>query len=161
MLTSVPWADPAGTALRREMFERTNLALYPDGFGHLAAPGAWEADDTALGLTCVVSLVVTRGGAPVGHAALRTPDDGAPAGALEVSKVYVRAEARRTGVASALLVALEDAARARGARLLVLGTGPRQPEAAAAYVRHGYARIDGYPPYDSYGDALCFGKRLA
>lgn len=159
-IREVAWSNPLAVELRREFFERTNLRLYPDGFGHLAPRDVWDARRRGDRASVVLTLVALRDGVPVGHAALRAPDDGAPAGSVELAKVYVRDRARRSGVATRLVETAESAAREQGFASVVLGTGPLQLDAAAAYVNLGYAPITPYPPYDSFGDALCFAKQL-
>lgn len=159
-IREVAWANPLAVELRREFYERTNLRLYPEWFGQFEPYAAWSADDAATGHSVLVTYIALKGGVPVGHAALRTPDDGAPASAGELAKVYVRDQARRLGVARLLVSTVENAARARGLSAVVLGTGPLQLDAAAAYINLGYAPMEPYPPYDSYGDALCFAKPL-
>ncbi|BDZ41580.1 hypothetical protein GCM10025865_08790 [Paraoerskovia sediminicola] len=160
VVTEVPWGDPDAFLLRREMFETTNLARYPEDFGHLVEPGAFEASDAALGESAIVTLVARRGDRLLGCASVRGADAGSPAGAAELSKVFVRDEARRTGVASALLDAIEAAARAHGVERLLLGTGPRQPEALATYRRRGYRPVLPFPPYDAFDSAFCLGLDL-
>ncbi|SDR77482.1 Acetyltransferase (GNAT) family protein [Paraoerskovia marina] len=167
-IRAVPWGAPEAVGLRREFTEQSDLRLYPLLFGHLASRPAWDADDAATGRAVLLTLVADVDGRPAGHAALRTPEVGAPEGALEVTRVFVRAGARRRGVASMLLAHLVGTARDRGAKSLVLGTGPSQPEAIATYRRHGFRPVEPYPPYDRfsappydmYGPALCFAKPL-
>ena len=64
--------------------------------------------------------------------------------AAEIKRMYVVPDARRRGVARALLGALEDAARMRGYRVVRLDTGPRQPHAMALYRAAGYADIGNF-----------------
>ncbi|PRY18776.1 GNAT family N-acetyltransferase [Pseudosporangium ferrugineum] len=80
-----------------------------------------------------VLLVAYRDGKPVGCVGLRLPG--------EVTKMYVRPEARRTGVARHLLAAVEDAARARGLRTLRLDTRNDLVEARALYAACGYREV--------------------
>lgn len=167
-IREVLWADSVAVELRREFTEVSDLALYPLLFSHLDDASAWAEDDAETGLAVLDTVVAYINGVPVGHAALRRPEPGAPDGALEVTRMYVRDRARRRGVASALLARLDTIARERGADALVLGTGPLQPAAIATYERHGFQRFDPYPPYDRfsappynmYGPALCFVKDL-
>ncbi|KAB8145677.1 GNAT family N-acetyltransferase [Chloroflexia bacterium SDU3-3] len=84
------------------------------------------------------AFVVARiDGRPVGCGALRPLD----ADTGEIKRMYTRADARRQGVAQAILSELERLAAEFGYRSLKLQTGPRQPEAAALYERVGYRRI--------------------
>lgn len=64
----------------------------------------------------------------------------------EVMKLFVHRRARRQGVARALMLAIEDAARAAGRRLLVLDT--RAGDAAEQlYLGLGYVRVGVIPRY--------------
>ncbi len=60
--------------------------------------------------------------------------------------MYVEPAVRGSGVATLVLRALEDAARARGVRRMLLETGTAQPEALRFYLREGYARIEPSAP---------------
>lgn len=62
----------------------------------------------------------------------------------EVKRMYVAPQARRRGVARALLAALEDAARALGYARVRLDTSAGQPEAKALYEAAGYRAIPAY-----------------
>jgi GNAT superfamily N-acetyltransferase len=64
--------------------------------------------------------------------------------AAEIKRMYVVPAARRRGLARRLLVALEDAARERGYRVVRLDTGPRQTHAMELYTSAGYTRIGNY-----------------
>jgi GNAT superfamily N-acetyltransferase len=158
---AVPWDDPDAAALRREMHETSSAALYPELFAGLDAAGGFDAVDARLRTEVVATLVAYRDDDAVGCASLRRPAPGAPADALEVKKVFVRAPARRTGTARRLLDGLEAVARERGAGRLLLETGIRQPGAIALYRSLGYRAVEQFPPY--VGDnhvALCFAKPL-
>jgi GNAT superfamily N-acetyltransferase len=67
-----------------------------------------------------------------------------PDGAVEIKRMYVVPEARRRGLARALLGALEDTARALGYEIVRLDTGPRQPHAQALYEASGYVAIGNF-----------------
>ena len=58
--------------------------------------------------------------------------------------MYVVPGARRSGVARALLAALEGAARGLGYRVVRLDTGDRQPHAQAFYEAAGYRRVGNF-----------------
>jgi GNAT superfamily N-acetyltransferase len=80
--------------------------------------------------------------------------------ACEVKRMFVPAEHRGHGYARALLVALEDAARAAGYRRVLLETGTGQPEAIALYESAGYSRVPGFGLYRSSPNNRCYGKDL-
>ncbi len=66
----------------------------------------------------------------------------------EVKRMWTHPDRRRRGLASVVLAALEDRARAAGYTTLRLETGPAQPEAEAMYTARGYRRIAAYGRYD-------------
>lgn len=72
----------------------------------------------------------------------------------EVAKLLVHPDARRQGIAAALMEAIEAVARRRGMRLLVLDTGT--PAAEALYRRLGFAVSGVVPNYaaDVFGGFL-------
>jgi GNAT superfamily N-acetyltransferase len=103
-----------------------------------------------------VFVVGRRGGAPVASGALRRLDDQT----AEVKRMYVAPEARRQGVARAVLAYLEKHARSAGVARLVLETGDEQPEALAFYTAAGYRPVTPYGFYRCYPDAHSLGKDL-
>ncbi len=106
----------------------------------LDAPDMPKAGPAELGPPGGTYLVGYRGGVPVcGGGLKRLPD-----GACEIKRMYVVPQARRSGVARALLAALEDAARGLGYRIARLDTGSRQPHAQAFYEASGYRRVGNF-----------------
>ncbi len=106
----------------------------------LDAPGMPRAGPAELGPPDGTFLVGYRRGEPVcGGGIKRLPD-----GACEIKRMYVVPPARRTGVARALLAALEGAARGLGYRIARLDTGSRQPHAWAFYESAGYRRVGNF-----------------
>ena len=78
----------------------------------------------------------------------------------EVKRMYVVPAARGTGVAVALLRALEAAGRDLGLTRLVLETGTAQPDAIRFYEREGYTRIPNFGPYAGEPLSVCYGRDL-
>ncbi|MDQ4132330.1 MAG: GNAT family N-acetyltransferase [Actinomycetota bacterium] len=76
----------------------------------------------------------------------------------EVKRVWTAPHHRRRGYASAVLDALEPAARALGYTYIRAETGPAQPEALAFYTKRGYGEIPAYGPYEV---ATAFQRSLA
>jgi GNAT superfamily N-acetyltransferase len=114
-------------------------------------------------------LVAWRDGEPVACAGWRTlshfvdTDAGSSAFAddvAEIKRMYATPSVRGTGVAAALLTALEDSARAQGMRRLILETGMLQPEAIRFYEKSGYQRITNYGYYKDEPDCVSFGRDL-
>jgi len=156
----VDWDDPRAVALRGAMEDEMN-ELYgplaqslPDGVMEQLSVGF----DVLPG-TIVATVLAVDGDVAVGQAGLRPHHtDAGPA--LEVKKVVVAPEHRGRGASRLLMAALEDAARERGIRRLILQTGPLQPAAIALYEKVGYAAIEPYPPYQLMPGALCYEKQL-
>lgn len=95
---------------------------------------------------------------PVGCGGWRTYDDDEQV--AEIKRMYTRPEARKLGVARALLVALEESARDMGRKRIILQTGSAQPEAMALYERAGYEPIPSYGFYRDAPGARSYGRNL-
>ncbi|MER5453774.1 GNAT family N-acetyltransferase [Micromonospora sp. NPDC002389] len=81
-------------------------------------------------------------------------------GSAEIKRMYVVPPARGTGVAVAILRALEDAARQAGVRTLLLETGTAQPDAQRFYEREGYRPIENFGPYRGAPLSVCYARDL-
>jgi GNAT superfamily N-acetyltransferase len=103
-------------------------------------------------------LVAYLDGQPVACGAWRS--HGHSADVAEVKRVFVRAQARRQGLAKQIMAALEDDARDRGRKRIVLETGTSQPEAMALYQALGYECIPNFGYYKDEPGARCFAKTL-
>lgn len=68
-------------------------------------------------------------------------------GFAEVKRMYVRPAARGAGVAQAVLARLEQEARARGYRHLMLETGDELHRAIRLYERAGFRACDAFGQY--------------
>lgn len=101
-------------------------------------------------------LIAWEGEEPLGCAGLRRHDDGVS----EIKRMYVRPGHRRRGVARLMLSALEDWARRRGYRRMVLESGAAQPEAIALYTSAGYEPVEGYGHYRCSPLSRSFGRDL-
>jgi putative acetyltransferase len=67
----------------------------------------------------------------------------------ELKRMYVREDARGTGVADALIKRLTQEAAEAGLTLLRLETGTAQRRAIGFYRRHGFADCTAFEPYAS------------
>ncbi|MEV6328692.1 GNAT family N-acetyltransferase [Streptomyces sp. NPDC051909] len=146
---------PDATALRRD--------YYGDVAGRYWQRPATEAEiDEGLtddGVELLVPptgqfLVARYEGEPAGCGGVLLLD----AERAELTRIFVRHAYRGEGGAGPLLGHLEDAARALGARRMVLNTRLDLVEARALYTRHGYAEIPAYctGPYMQ----IWYGKQL-
>lgn len=95
-------------------------------------------------------------GAPVGCGGCAPLD-----GYAELKRIFVTKSARGTGVAKALVAALEAEAATTGFTLMRLETGEASPEAIALYERLGYVRRSPFGAYVENGSSVFMEKRLA
>lgn len=115
------------TAQLLKRLERHSHSLYPPEGVHMLPVDALTGSD--------VHFVVAReAGAVVACGALVLQEGGC----AELKRMFVDAPARGRGIGSAILATLEEFARGKGVRHLLLETGPSQPEAIALYRRFGY-----------------------
>jgi putative acetyltransferase len=83
----------------------------------------------------------------------------------ELKRMFTRREARRQGIAAAVIMRLEDEARAAGLNILRLETGMYQYESLAFYESMGFRRRDAFgaylalPPH-AIETSVFFEKRL-
>ena len=137
---------------RADRVANGNCALYPE-------PGATHFRLDAEEVTGArgAFLIVYRDSTPVGCGAFRFID----AETAELKRMYVDPAVRGTGLGRRLVVALEAAARAAGARRLVLETDVRQTAALALYRATGFEPIPLYAEYCLTPDtSVCLGKEL-
>ncbi|GAA1032326.1 GNAT family N-acetyltransferase [Virgisporangium ochraceum] len=142
-----PWDDPVGAALRAA--QRAELDARYGCDDH--EPGAPPSGDDVSHF-----VVATVTGRAVGCGALRRLDDTS----AEVKRMYVVPEFRGSGVAGAVLAALEAAAKERGWTTLRLETGTLQPDAQRFYRRAGYHEIPLFGSYVGSELSVCFERRL-
>jgi GNAT superfamily N-acetyltransferase len=147
-ITPVTWDDPDAVRLREA--QRTELDARYGTDDH--EPGAVPT----AGTVAVFLVARDAGGTAVGCGGLRLLGPGSG----EVKRMYVDPAARGTGVATALLRALEDHARELGITRLLLETGTGQPDAIRFYQREGYEPIDAYGPYVGEPISRCFARDL-
>lgn len=139
-----PDAVALRTAQRAELTERYGTPDSEPG------PAPTAADST------VFLLARDAAREAIGCGALRELGDRAG----EVKRMYVVPERRRSGVAGAVLAALEAEATRRGWTLLKLETGTEQPDAMAFYERHGYRRIPNFGHYAGSELSVCYEREL-
>ncbi|WP_307813431.1 GNAT family N-acetyltransferase [Streptomyces sp. N35] len=155
-----PVDSPAATALWRAYYTEVSDRWYLKETGRPTAPDELErgiAEETGEGLRAPdgLLLVARLRGEPVGTAGVRRLD----ATTCELKRVFLLPSARGKGGAGALMDAAEEAARAFGARRLVLDTRLDLVEARKLYAKRGFAEI---PAYNSGAyQEIWYGKELA
>lgn len=132
--------------------------------------GLYEPEDNhILGVEAllapeVVFLGAWQGDRLVGCGAVRAmPGEPETGGAAygEIKRMYVDPTVRGQRIAVRLLLALEDAACARGLGTAMLETGRDQHEAVRLYERAGYVLRGPFGGYPDNGLSLFYEKRLA
>ncbi|MBX3054650.1 MAG: GNAT family N-acetyltransferase [Caldilineaceae bacterium] len=101
-------------------------------------------------------VIAKADGKPVGCGAILPFSEGVG----EIKRMWVEPDARRQGVAQAILYALESMAAEKGDHTLRLETGIRQPEAIALHTRWGYAPVDCWDVHADDPLSRCFEKRI-
>lgn len=77
----------------------------------------------------------------------------------EIKRMFVRASARRRGIARQILRHLEEEVRRRGFRSIVLETGCDNSEALALYEAEGYFPIPAFLGYVGSPISRCYAKK--
>ena len=80
--------------------------------------------------------------------------------AMEVKRMYTTPGSRGKGIATKILLELEQWARELSYKKCILETGKRQPDAIALYKKNGYTLIPNYGQYAGVENSVCFGKEL-
>ena len=79
---------------------------------------------------------------------------------MEVKRMYTLPDYRGRGLATRVLLELENWTKELGYKKCVLETGKRQPEAIQLYVKNGYTTIPNYGQYIGIDNSVCFEKLL-
>lgn len=146
-IREVAWDDPDAAALR----ERQEAEIRDRYEVDEPEPGVHPS---AADMTCFFVGYVDDEPAACGGLRAIDAEHG------EVKRMYVVPEQRGSGLAVAVLSALEDDARARGWARVVLETGTKQPDAVRFYEREGYSSIPLFGDYIGEPTSLCFEKVL-
>lgn len=101
-------------------------------------------------------LVVYDENTPVGCGAIRAFSGDT----MEIKRMYVLTDKRRTGIATSIVQELENWSRELGYQKTILETGTQLPEAIKLYEKQGYIKIANYEPYINIASSVCYGKRL-
>ncbi|MEV6111608.1 GNAT family N-acetyltransferase [Streptomyces sp. NPDC052109] len=155
-----PYDSPAAAALWRAYYTEVSDRWYLLHEGRRTDPAELErgiaaATGTELAPPIGQLLMGRYAGEPAGCAGVRllAPDT------AELTRVFVYEHVRGTGGAPLLVAAAEEAARALGARRLILDTRGDLVEARALYARLGYTETG--PHNDDVYAEHWFRKELA
>lgn len=145
----VDWDDPRAVRLREA--QQAEVRSRYDGVD--TEPGV---KPSAADISLFLLVRDAFSGEPVGCGGLRDLADEA----VEIKRMYVVPAHRGRGAGRAVLAALEQAARTRGAKVARLETGDQQQEAVILYERAGYHQI---PLFGAYADSIhsiCYEREL-
>ena len=147
-IREVPWSNPVGADLREaqqaELDARYGTAEHDP---HPPGPA-----DSAVFLVAYERST----GQPLGCGGLRHMD---PATA-EIKRVYVLPYARGSGVATAILGALEARAKQMGYAVLTAEAGSAQPDGRRFYENGGYKVVPNFGPYLRSEGSTCYSKTI-
>lgn len=101
-------------------------------------------------------IVAYSDGIAVGCGAIKEYEPGI----TEIKRMYVPANRRNAGIASVVLMELENWVRELKYTRCILETGKRQPDAIRLYTKNGYQVIPNYGQYAGVENSVCFGKKL-
>ncbi|MDG9717178.1 GNAT family N-acetyltransferase [Streptomyces sp. DH24] len=155
-----PYDSPVAAALWRAYYTEVSDRWYLLHEGRRTDPGELEREigrETGADLAPPAGqlLVARYGGEPAGSAGVRLLDGTV----AELTRVFLYPGMRGRGGAALLVRAAEDAARALGARRMILDTRGDLVEARALYARLGYAETEPHNA-DPYAEHW-FGKALS
>ncbi|MDG2432140.1 GNAT family N-acetyltransferase [Flavobacterium sp.] len=78
----------------------------------------------------------------------------------EIKRMYVAPEGRGKGIATQILIHLQQWAAENHFTNCILETGQRYPEAIALYLKNGFEIGDNYGQYIGIKDSVCFQKKI-
>ena len=93
---------------------------------------------------------------PVGCGAIKQYDEHT----MEIKRMFVNPELRGKGIATKVLIELENWVRELNFSKCILETGKRQPEAIRLYQKNGYEIIPNFGQYKNVESSVCFEKTI-
>ena len=78
----------------------------------------------------------------------------------EIKRMYVTPEGRGKGIATQILIGLQQWAAQHNFTSCILETGQRYPEAIALYLKNGFQITENYGQYIGIEDSVCFQKEI-
>jgi GNAT superfamily N-acetyltransferase len=81
-------------------------------------------------------------------------------GTAEMKRVFIKQEYRGQGLSKELIQTLEELAKKKGYRKMILETGKPLIAATKLYKRIGYKIMDNYGQYQNMTESICMSKEL-
>ncbi|MGI8952307.1 MAG: GNAT family N-acetyltransferase [Chitinophagaceae bacterium] len=100
------------------------------------------------------AIVAYENDKPIGCGAIKEYS----ANSMEIKRIYTLPESRGKGIASKILIELENWATELSYEKCILETGKKQPEAIGLYEKNGYKITPNYGQYAEVENSLCFEK---
>jgi GNAT superfamily N-acetyltransferase len=101
-------------------------------------------------------ILLYENGQPIACASFKEYEPGV----AEVKRVFLRKEYRGKGISKELMGRLEERAKQRGYKKLILETGRPLKEAYSLYQKLGFGIIDNYGQYRCMCGSICMSKEL-
>jgi putative acetyltransferase len=101
-------------------------------------------------------IVLYENDIPVGCGAIKAYDEHT----MEVKRMYVDPTQRGKGLATIILLELENWAKELGYKKCILETGKKQVDAVRLYEKNNYLLMENYGQYEGVEYSLCFEKNL-
>ncbi|TAG86772.1 MAG: GNAT family N-acetyltransferase [Bacteroidetes bacterium] len=79
---------------------------------------------------------------------------------MEIKRMFVIPEKRGNGLASQILILLENWSKTLNYKKCILETGKRQIDAIALYQKNNYKITKNYGQYENIENSVCFEKEL-
>ena len=79
---------------------------------------------------------------------------------IEIKRMYTLLENRGKGIATKVLIELENWAKEMDYEKCILETGKKQPEAIRVYEKNGYKLIPNYDQYIGMENSVCYIKEM-
>ena len=102
------------------------------------------------------AVVAYKNNVPVGCGAIKEYDNST----MEVKRMFVKDEYRSKGIATKVLIELENWTKELGFSKCILETGLAQPEAIHLYKKNNYKVIPNYGQYVGVDNSVCMEKVL-
>ncbi|WP_034592156.1 GNAT family N-acetyltransferase [Hamadaea tsunoensis] len=138
--------------------QRLVAAIYADQTERYGGPDATVVEAFEFDPPDGGFLVAYAQGQPVGCVGWRSHEGSEEV--AELKRLYTAPEVRKTGVAQALMAAVEANARDHGRTRMVLETGAKQPEAIALYTKLGFQPIPHFGHYKDADGVVSMGRDL-
>jgi putative acetyltransferase len=101
-------------------------------------------------------VLANEDGKPLGCGAIKPYDEHT----MEIKRMFVPPESRGRGIATMILMELENWAGELSYTKCILETGKRQTEAIRLYTKNGYTPIPNYGQYAGVENSRCFEKQV-